>query len=620
MKAFFKDVFRRMAVLFVSAFLFAILSLVIFSFFADSLISPKEERIEDDSFLVLDLTMNLTDRPADVSFEDLTRQALADEKMIPEYHLKELIDGLESASQEKNLRGIFITGGFVPSGYGCGYETILELVRALEAFKQSGKKIIGYLHSPRQLDYLVYSVCDELIMDPAGTMLITGLASEQLFLGDSFKKYGVGIQVVRTGRYKGAVETFTDNEYSDENRAQIQNLLNRRWKHYLQTVSTLRSIRLGDLNQTLAEKFIWKPKEAFEQGFVDRVDDFGGVIDRLIELGAEEEEENTFAQIGLGDYLERLRPNSLAEVEDGEKKIALVYVEGAITDGWGDNGESVGGDEIARRIRKIRKTPESYKAIVLRINSPGGSVSGAESILFELIRAREAGMPVIVSMGPVAASGGYWIATASDKIFAGTQSITGSIGVFGILPNVESLGSTYGLKWDRVKTSPSADIFSVARPKTTDEIGVFQDYVNETYDRFLNLVGKSRGLDVGEVEKMAEGRVWTGLEAYELGLVDQIGGLSKALEEAVKVAGLESGYEIEEFPKVRTPAAAIAEFFDIRTDGVSLRRETSFNSPVLEKISDIVPLLKSFNDPIGIYGILPWYRAQLGFNHWEMKL
>mgnify|MGYP001399667148 CR=1 FL=1 len=620
MKAFFKDVFRRMAVLFVSAFLFAILSLVIFSFFADSLISPKEERIEDDSFLVLDLTMNLTDRPADVSFEDLTRQALADEKMIPEYHLKELIDALESASQEKYLRGIFITGGFVPSGYGCGYETILELVRALEAFKQSGKKIIGYLHSPRQLDYLVYSVCDELIMDPAGTMLITGLASEQLFLGDSFKKYGVGIQVVRTGRYKGAVETFTDNEFSDENRAQIQNLLNRRWKHYLQTVSTLRSMRLGDLNQTLAEKFIWKPKEAFEQGFVDRVDDFGGVIDRLIELGAEEEEENTFAQIGLGDYLERLRPNSLAEVEDGERKIALVYVEGAITDGWGDNGESVGGDEIARRIRKIRKTPESYKAIVLRINSPGGSVSGAESILFELIRAREAGMPVIVSMGPVAASGGYWIATASDKIFAGTQSITGSIGVFGILPNVESLGSTYGLKWDRVKTSPSADIFSVARPKTTYEIGVFQDYVNETYDRFLNLVGKSRGLDVGEVEKMAEGRVWTGLEAYELGLVDQIGGLSKALEEAVKVAGLESGYEIEEFPKIRTPAAAIAEFFDIRTDGVSLRRETSFNSPVLEKISDIVPLLKSFNDPIGIYGILPWYRAQLGFNHWEMKL
>ena len=150
-----------------------------------------------------------------------------------------------------------------------------------------------------------------------------------------------------------------------------------------------------------------------------------------------------------------------------------------------------------------------------------------------------------------------------------------------------------------MKTSPSADIFSVARPKTTYEIRVFQDYVNETYDRFLNLVGKKvGGLDVGEVEKMAEEKVWTGLEAYELGLVDQIGGLSKALEEAVKVAGLESGYEIEEFPKVKTPATAIAEFFDIRTDGVSFGGETSFNSQSLEKISDIVPLLKSFNDPM----------------------
>ena len=219
--------------------------------------------------------------------------------MIPEYHLKELIDGLESASQEKIL-GVFslpicTVRLWMRIRDHIGIET--------ETFKQSGKKIIGYIHSPSQLDYLVYSVCDELIMDPAGTMIITGLASEQLFLGDSLKKYGVGIQVVRTGRYKGAVETFTDNKFSDENRAQIQNLLNRRWKHYTQTISTSRSMRLEDLNQTLAENFIWKPKDALERGFVDRIDDFGGVINRLVELGAEEKEENTFAQIGLRDYL-----------------------------------------------------------------------------------------------------------------------------------------------------------------------------------------------------------------------------------------------------------------------------------------------------------------------------
>lgn len=605
--------------LLISAFLFAILSLIIFSFFAGSLLSPNQEQIEKDSFLVLNLTMNLTDRPPDVSLEDLTRQALAEEEIIPSYHLREVVNAIDAAAKENNLKGIFVTGGFAPSGYGCGYETVLEFIRALESFKQSGKKIIGYLHSPRQLDYLVFSVCDELIMDPAGTMLLPGLASEQLFLGDTLKKYGVGVQVVRTGRYKGAVEPLTENQFSEQNRAQIQNLLNQRWQHYLQILATARSIRLEDLNSTLAQKFLWKPEDALEKGLIDRIDDFGGVIEDLIELGAEEEENNTFAQIDFGDFIERLRPNPLDE-EDDDPKIAIVYVEGAIVDGWGDDGESVGGDEIARRIRKIRKDTDSYKAIVLRINSPGGSVSGSEAILYELIRARETGLPVIVSMGPVAASGGYWIATESDKILAGPQSITGSIGVFGILPNIESLGATFGLNWDRVKTNQSSDIFSVARPKTVQEIGVIQDYVNQTYERFLSLVGKSRGLEVEEVEKLAEGRVWTGREAYELGLIDHLGGLSQALKEAIKLAGIEGNFEIEEFPKIRTPADAIAELLEVREDGASFPSDSFFRHPLLKKLPDAMHFLKSLNDPLGMYGILPWYRAQLGFKTLEIKL
>ena len=308
------------------------------------------------------------------------------------------------------------------------------------------------------------------------------------------------------------------------------------------------------------------------------------------------------------------------EVNDDDPKIAILYVEGAIVDGWGDNGESVGGDEIARRIRKIRKKPDSYKAIVLRINSPGGSVSGSEAILFELIRAREAGLPVVVSMGPVAASGGYWISTASDKILAGSQSITGSIGVFGVLPNIEKLGQSYGLNWDRVKTNPSSDIFSVVRPKTDQEVEVIQEYVNQTYGRFLELVSKSRKLDLGKVEQLAEGRVWTGKEALELGLVDRIGGLGQAVEEASKMAKLSGKFEIEEFPKVRTPADAIAELLEVRQDGISQPQYSTFYPPVLRKFSGVAPLLKSFNDPLCMYGILPWYRAQLGFNSWKTKL
>jgi protease-4 len=550
--------------------------------------------------------------------EDLTRQALADEEMIPGYHLREVVDALGKASAEKNIKGVFMTGGFAPSGYGCGYETILEFIRALENFKQSGKKIVGYLHSPRQLDYLVYSICDELIMDPAGTMLLPGLASEQLFLGDALKKYGVGIQVVRTGRYKGAVEPFTNNQFSEDNRAQVQSLLDSRWEHYLRTIATARSMRWEDLNGTLSEKFLWKPEAAVASGLVDRIDDFGGVIDRLIELGAAEKEENTFAQVEFGEYLERLRPNPLEENEDG-KKIAIIYVEGAIVDGTVDDGQNVGGDQIARRIRKIRKETETYKAIVLRVNSPGGSVSGSEAILFELMRAREAGLPVVVSMGPVAASGGYWIATASDKIIAGPQTITGSIGVFGILPNLESLGSSYGLNWDRVKTNQSSDIFSIARPKTDQEISIIQEYVNQTYERFLSLVGESRKLALAEVENLAEGRVWTGKEAYDLGLVDDLGGLSQAITVASELADLGKDFEIEEFPKVRTPAEAIAELLEVRQDGISLGG-TAFDNPLLQKLSDAEPILNSLNDPLGVYGILPWYRAQLGFNSWKIKL
>jgi protease-4 len=455
-------------------------------------------------------------------------------------------------------------------------------------------------------------------MDPAGTMLLPGLASEQLFLGDALNKYGVGIQVVRTGRYKGAVEPFTNNQFSEDNRAQVQSLLDSRWEHYLRTIATARSMRWEDLNGTLSEKFLWKPEAAVASGLVDRIDDFGGVIDRLIELGAAEKEENTFAQVEFGEYLERLRPNPLEENEDGQK-IAIIYVEGAIVDGTVDDGQNVGGDQIARRIRKIRKDHDSYKAIVLRVNSPGGSVSGSEAILFELMRAREAGLPVVVSMGPVAASGGYWIATASDKIIAGPQTITGSIGVFGILPNLESLGSSYGLNWDRVKTNQSSDIFSIARPKTDQEISIIQEYVNQTYERFLSLVGESRKLALAEVENLAEGRVWTGKEAYDLGLVDDLGGLSQAITVASELADLGNDFEIEEFPKVRTPAEAIAELLEVRQDGISLGG-TAFDNPLLQKLSDAEPILNSLNDPLGVYGILPWYRAQLGFNSWKIKL
>jgi protease-4 len=228
-------------------------------------------------------------------------------------------------------------------------------------------------------------------------------------------------------------------------------------------------------------------------------------------------------------------------------------------------------------------------------------------------------MPVVVSMGSVAASGGYWIATASDKIYAGPQSITGSIGVFGILPNIKSIGENYGLNWDTVKTNASSDIFSVARPKSEEEIKVIQGYVNQTYDRFLSLVGGNRNLSKKEVEEVAEGRVWVGQDALEIGLIDELGGLSQALEEAINLANISGAFEIEEFPKVETPADAIAELLEVRSDIPNSFSRKNEN-PLVKKLLEAKPFHDSFNDPLGLYGILPWYRAQLGFAAWKFNL
>ena len=225
------------------------------------------------------------------------------------------------------------------------------------------------------------------------------------------------------------------------------------------------------------------------------------------------------------------------------------------------------------------KKPDSYKAIVLRINLPGSNRFRGYS--FELIRqgSRSSGCRF---NGPVMLRG-YWIATESDKILAGPQSITGSIGVFGILPNIEKLGESYALNWDRVKTNPSSDIFSIVRPKTDQEVEIMQEYVNQTYGRFLELVSKSRKLDLDKVKEFAEGRVWTGKEAHELGLVDRIGGLGQALEEASKMANLSGEFEIEEFPKVRTPADAIAEL-EVRQEGIFQSQYSTFYSSLLAEI------------------------------------
>ena len=615
MKTFFKDILKRFAVTLVSTILFALFSIFLFQSVISAFLEQDSEETIKGSFLALDLSMNLTDRPSGFEIEDLTREALTNERKPPNFHLMEVIDAIKKAESDPNIVGIFISGSFMPDGYGCGYEAIQELLSSLKAFKQSGKQIVGFFSNPTQLDYLVYSICNELHMDPSGTLILNGLANEQIFLAETLKKYGIGVQVVRVGEFKGAVEPFILSGFSEENRLQISRLLDLRWKNYLNSVSQNRSLDQNELADLLSERFLFSAESCKENGLADAVTPYGQILDRLVELGVEDEESEEFAHVELIDYVDRPQPSndtdSIDEIK--EAKLAVVYVEGTIVDGWGDDGFSVGGDEIAQRIREVWKN-DDFKGLILRVNSPGGSVSGSDTILSELARAKAEGLPVIVSMGSVAASGGYWIAMNSDKIFAGEQTITGSIGVFGLLPNIKTLGESFGLRWDVVKTQPSSDLMSVSRPKSVNELAVVQEYVDRIYERFISLVSLNRDLNISRVGEIAEGRVWMGADAFELGLVDELGTLKDAVSYAAKAANLGEDYKVIEFPKVKNQMDLLNDIFNVNNQKIRGSVSSPGWSGFFNEINILMNQIKSFNDPRDSYTLLPWYRGSFGFS------
>ena len=278
-----------------------------------------------------------------------------------------------------------------------------------------------------------------------------------------------------------------------------------------------------------------------------------------------------------------------------------------------DDGSMVGGQKILDRIRTAWND-ENCKAIVLRVNSPGGSVSGSDSILNEIKRARKEGVPVVVSMGAVAASGGYWIASECDRLFAHEQTITGSIGVFGLLPNFKDLSGRFGASFDAVKTHPSADLLGVTRPKSEQEMKVLQTHVESLYQKFLNLVAKGRGMKIEKVSQFAEGRVWMGLDAHELALVQELGGLYDAIEHAAELAGLKDNYEVIEMPEVSTPMDDFVEMMDgqakvnLNTQSFLLKELTG-----LHGLMDAKDFIEIMNDPRRTYSWLSWYRGSFGF-------
>ncbi|HJW08877.1 MAG TPA: signal peptide peptidase SppA, partial [Holophagaceae bacterium] len=420
------------------------------------------------------------------------------------------------------------------------------------------------------------------------------LAAEPMFFGEAFKKYGVEVQVTRVGKYKSAVEPYILDRMSDENREQTKKLLGDIWGEWKDSVAADRHRSAEELQAIADTKGILGGDEALKEGLVDALKPYDEVLDELKQLSGSGKKDKDIPQMDLSIYagLDGGGPR-------GSNRIAVVYAEGEIVDGEGRDGQ-IGGDALGRNLRRLRMD-DKVKAVVLRVNSPGGSASASEVIQREVILTKKV-KPVVVSMGTVAASGGYWISTYGDRIFAEPNTITGSIGVFGLLPNVQKLANEHGVTFDRVETAKLANPFSLVRSKSPEELARIQVQVDRIYDQFLMKVSESRHKAKDAVHEIAQGRVWSGSEALRLGLVDELGGLQDAIRDAAKRAKIEHDYRLmEEGPK-RSPLQKLLESMNAQPHRLTKQGPVD---QLLGEAQRQMQILESLNDPQGIYLRMP---------------
>jgi protease-4 len=596
MKAFFASFIGTLLALFAFAVVSVILVFGGFAILASMGEETQVTRFEEGSYLVLNLEgTNLADAPPLVEAGGFASILAGDAPQI--LSLRKAVRGLRHAAKDDRIRGVFITGMFMPDGYGTGFAALSELRSALAEVRAAGKPVKAYFDEVGTHELYLASVSGEIMLNPFGLVVMPGLSSEPMFYGAAFEKWGVGVQVTRSGKYKGAIEPFVRRDLSPENREQLTVLLNDLWTVIRRDIASARGLSPEDLQALVDAEGLISPESAQKAGLVTSLGYRDQIIEQLrAETGTEMGE--PFKQVAFADYLKQV------DEVNGDTKVAVVYAEGEIVDGEGVEGE-IGGAGYARELRTLRED-DTIAAVVLRVNSPGGSAGASEEMLRELRLLREV-KPVVVSMGSYAASGGYWISAFGERIFATPTTVTGSIGVFGVQFDIQKLGETIGLTWDRVQTGEKAGLLTAARPKTSSELAVFQHLVDRTYDEFLVRVSEGRGLEKTEVDRIAQGRVWSGDQAVRLKLADEIGGLSEAIAHAASLAKIEGEPAIYEYPGTRPLAEALAELFDDRISpetrvGASLRGPLGVAVRAAEAQ---VEQLGRYNDPRGVYARLP---------------
>jgi len=567
--------------------------------------SEPEVEIADKSVLVFDLSTDIVDGA--VAESGLEEAFYGASRSVSLHHT---LQAIAAAADDDKISGIYLKGSPLE-----GLATLKEVREALSEFKEaSGKPIWAYNTGLNERDYYLTSVADNLVLAPVGLMEINGFRAETQFLGNALKKYGVGVQVLRVGRYKSAVEPFTRSESSPEEKQQTEALIGGLWQDFLQTVSSDRDVSAQQIQQLADEVGLIQPQEALDAGLVDRLGFYEDVLVGLKELTGVEpdeedngffDEEDEFPQTSLAQYAQQVERDNNSGFGKQSDTVALVYAEGNIVMGSDTIPGAITSRGLASTLREMRKD-DDVKAVVLRVNSPGGSAIASEVITDEVkLLAQE--KPLIVSMGDYAASGGYMIAAPGAKILASPTTITGSIGVYGLLLNFQEIANKNGITWDGVKTAQLAGMETTSRPQTDQELKIQQDYVDTLYDRFTTIVSEGRDITKERVGQVAQGRVWTGKDAIAANLVDQLGGLNDAIELAAETAELED-YDVNEYPRLPSfEEQLINSIFGVGITGInSLPWNKDPLTDELLKLREDFTLLETLNDPNSVYMRLPF--------------
>lgn len=539
MRDFFKFMFASMLG-------FLIMSVIMFFVFLGlisglaAMMQTQETQVAENTLLHIKFDAPLIDRTSKDPFSNFSFASFDLKKSIG---LNDILKNLDKASRDSNIKGIYLD----LTGVQSGMATAEEVRDALLEFKKSGKFILAYSEVYTQGSYFLASTADSIYLNPEGGVDFRGLSAEAMFFKGTLEKLDAEMQIIRHGKYKSAVEPFLLEQMSDESREQMQAILDAVWTRMSNGISDSRNLTVEQLNEIAENLSLRTAEDALKYHFVDALMYKDEVLAALKgRLGMDDDDD--IKTVSLAKYTDAADPDS--PKIDRKNRIAVVYAIGEINSGEGDD-MSIGSERISKAIRKARRD-DKVKAIVMRVNSPGGSALASDVIWREVKLAAQE-KPFVVSMGDVAASGGYYIACAADKIYADATTITGSIGVLGLVPNLQNtMRNKLGITFDYVKTHENANMMTPMRPLTPFQHDVILESIEDIYATFVQHVADGRGMTWEAVDEIGQGRVWAGADAVNIGLVDEIGGMEDAINEAISLARLET-WSIKEYPEQKDP-------------------------------------------------------------------